>query len=60
MTQRGGALTPGEVHQNCSVEDGLHNDTDALVLRFFYLAVVDVATGGRNATQAAVEGQDVR
>lgn len=62
VSQRGGALAAGKVHQNCGVEHRLYSNAEPLTLRqlFTLVVVVGVTTGCGDSAQAAVERQDVR
>lgn len=62
VSQRGGALAAGKVHQNCGVQHRLNGDTELLTLRLLFslVVVVGMTAGCGDSAQAAVEGQDVR
>lgn len=60
MSQCGGALTAGEVHQNCGMKHRLHSNTEALTLGELFRLVFKLAAGCANPAKAAVERQDVR
>lgn len=60
MSQCGGALTAGEVHQNCGMKHRLHGNTEPLTLRELFRLGFNLTAGCGNPTEAAVERQDVR
>lgn len=60
VSQCGGALAAGEVHQNCGVEHRLHSHTEALALCELFRLAFPLTAGCGDPTKAAVERQDVR
>lgn len=48
VSQRGGALTAGKVHQNRGVKHRLNGNTEPLILRQLFCLVFNLTAGRRN------------